>query len=621
MTQKQVKQYLNEEKVNRARLIGIIMAIIGGSLLLEGIFAYASMLSETSSGLSFTAENIASLISILGVILFVLLIPYLLFSGGIRRIHEANLAEKYNEVFANDTTGYLLASDLAATLRISNNRIGSQMRTLIKRDYLKNVQLVEGDPTCILLVKDTRSLWRSACYLNERNAFDVQFNNGFTMYVWGLFSLAILVFLPVIFVTSIKNGSTDDYSFAFSFLLMAALLVYLWYVSFRSRARIRRAGFYNQYLEDSANARVTLRSLAERLGLSSKTVERDVHWLFGKQILKGCRLDVDEDTSLLLEDVSDGKAEFAAVSCDGCGATSRIRMGRVGKCSYCGRFLAAPLGGSHKSVSTVKYTPRTFVSSAKAGTYLNQDVLAKMEGKKNSLRFYGILLIFLGCSTFISLLRFLPETHKVISAVSSLLYCTFIVVPGILLLRRGLLHGDAAHFATLCDPLFGQSEAPELSVEEIAQSLGMTPEKVKSLLLALQRQDALKNFYYNEGIVRLTDSAHGDYAYRHTTCKHCGAPLTIKRGFVALCRYCGSYVDENGQFHDKDDKNEQAIVLRSAGENRGAVIAYIRDLTGMNQEELNALLSELPTTIAKTGATGAARIRSDLKKLGAEADE
>ena len=93
----------------------------------------------------------------------------------------------------------------------------------------------------------------------------------------------------------------------------------------------------------------------------------------------------------------------------------------------------------------------------------------------------------------------------------------------------------------------------------------------------------------------------------------------MKKGFVSVCRYCGAFIDEQGIMHDKTGK-ETSVVLLSAGSNKGAVIAYLQELTGMSVNEIEEILSALPETVVRTGPYAASIIREQLERLGAEVE-
>ena len=124
-------------------------------------------------------------------------------------------------------------------------------------------------------------------------------------------------------------------------------------------------------------------------------------------------------------------------------------------------------------------------------------------------------------------------------------YSLFVVIPGFIMflgIRTLRLCGKANKF----NSLFESDPDGELSAERTARLFNMPLSKLISLFDKLVKKGYLKNcslrnpdnpvFVLNNG----AETVEERYDIVH--CPNCGAPNSVKYGFVEQCQYCGSKV-------------------------------------------------------------------------------
>ena len=608
MSEHNKSQYLNREKTEKDRRSGIKRAIIGGVLFVFLTIGYAAIFIEEGPVVISGVDNIAGTLMFLMVVILILTPPFLLFINGFRKLLYTGRAVKYADIFAGDEDGYLLYSDAAEAMCTSVARVGKDMQELLRRCYFNRVQITEGDPACILLAGHDRNQWNPACYLNEGQLVGEKSSSTVLIVCTGLFIVSFIIMLPMFVVMTVKNRDADTIAFMLGNLAMYGALAYVAIRAIQNKASIKRAGLYNQCMEESPETKIPLRDLADRAGTSTGKVLKDLRWLFGKQIMRDCRLDM-RDEVIQLSDIQNGSAAFAALECPGCGMSNTVRVGRVGKCRYCGRFLAAPL-----NKSAVGMPEPAYIRYSKPRTFTNDAMQAKLRQRRN---IYYIVSFFLLMESVIMLvIQWENGVHLLISISPALLIFLGL---GLWLGHKGRRISRSLELSGICDYLFSQSRTATITLDDIVGQSGINYRVAKARIADLFKLELLTNCHQKDGTIVLTDLAHTEQAYIRTKCKNCGADVTMKRGFVSVCHYCGSFIDENGITHSKTD-GETTVVLLSAGSNKGAVISYLHDLTSMSIHEIEGLLSALPADVVKTGTFGAARIRRDLQELGAEVE-
>lgn len=597
--------YLQPDAVKKARSSGMRRTIIGGIFLAFLGLGYLGMFLDVGSAAFSDASNIAGTLMFLMVIALILAPFAILTVSGVRRLRYARRAAVYAELFEQDDDGYLLYSEVAERLKIPESRVPEDIKELIRRKYICRVSYADGDPGCILLTGREDRRWHEAYYVSEEGVMAERSSANALIVLAAMFGISILVYLPGMIVMCMRENDPGNNLFAMVTLAELVGFGWMFLLARRNHACLKRSGIYNQFMEESAQADVPLTQLAEKAGVSMGTTEKDIKWLFNKRVLHDCRPNLSETPSVLLADVNNGTAAFAALNCPGCGSTARIRVGRTGKCGYCGRFLTAPMAGNGGS---------TRRAGAMPGLFLDEGRIQKIRSKM-LLRYFigGFLMAETAVTLFLIVGRIVSDPAGLAGIFMTA--ATF-AIPGIWLILRGRRFARALRLVHLCDPLFGQSSEASLSHAEIAASIGWQETAVKKTLEDIFRWDMMGNCLKDGDRVILTDRSHQGSAYIHTECKHCGAALKVKRGFVSVCRFCGAFVDEKGVTHVKEG-TESEVILTDIGPNRGAVISYLRDLTGMSLPEVEELMGSLPVTVVKTGRLGAQRIRTELARLGA----
>ena len=338
--------FINEENIRKTRSSAIRRTVVAAVFLLFNGTGYLGILLDVGGAAFSDAVNIAGTMVFLMVVALIMTPFVLLLLSGLRRRRYAGRAEQYGRLFAEDEDGYLLYSEAAERLSVSAGQVADDVKELLRRQLIQNVQYMDGTPGCILLTDGHTHKWHSAYYYSEPDAVSEGYRQFLGILSAAVFLVSFLVYAPMYAVMAVKNASSPYYIFFLTGLAVSLLLAFIILQSVRHRATLKRLGFYNQVMEESPEADVLVTALAERASVSPGQAEKDLRWLFGKRILRDCRMDRTKEPAVLLSDVSRGMAVFAALDCPGCGSTSRIRAGRAGKCRYCGRFLTAPMKGS-----------------------------------------------------------------------------------------------------------------------------------------------------------------------------------------------------------------------------------------------------------------------------------
>ncbi|MCR5796112.1 MAG: ribosomal protein L7/L12 [Solobacterium sp.] len=608
--------YLDEKVVNKSRRNGIIMLAIGGPLFIMFVLTYAYMMFEIFSVSRIDLNEIMGAITFIMIVIMIVAPFFLLARGGLRRIILTSRAAKLNAFFVNDDDGIIPLDEIAAKLKMRRDSIADQVGEMLKRKYLHHVRILESDPACVLLTDGVKEKWHDACYLNESVLFDEKVNTGFVTWTLGMFCTSITVFMPAFIMINLEER------FPLFILIIPITLFSLLYWGFftmnRNRRRLKRASAYNQAMESCQQSAMPVTEIAEKVKVSEEKAVEDIRGLLESDVLKGCSLDLGHEPSVTLADVRRGSAVFTAVNCPHCGSTARIRTGRAGKCSYCGNFLTAP-ADTAASIEAVRRndsmrTYRRWLPESGQYDFLNQENRKKAKERASLFLMAGGFILLITAS-----MTFTMAAYGISEGVGTLVRSAiFIAVGGFggwKLFHEGILLLDANRYAMTAAKLFCITPYRELRAADIAAITGAGA-KGTDLLKRTFRYGFMQNCKWNDGTVVLQDRAHAKSAYVRSDCPHCGAEMMLKKGVVTVCSWCGSFVDENGVMHAVGTRNKK-VILDDTGENKGGVIAYVNDLTGLSGVQMEDLVSSLPAEIARTDESGAAAIRDSLQALGA----
>ena len=242
MNRDRENQYLVPEAIRKARRSGRIRAAAGGFLFAFFALGYLGMFLDVGAAAVSDANNIAGTITVLMIIAVILTPCWLLFISGIRRLRYAGRAEKYAAVFAGDEDGYLLYTDAAERLGIPRERVDSDLRELLRRKYIKNVQQMDGDPGCILLTDGRGTRWSRACYLTEADVINEGVSSVLLLVVAGLCGVSILTVLPGLFMITVREQDSGSVFFLIYTLLCGVFFAWLWMRASGNRACLKRSG-------------------------------------------------------------------------------------------------------------------------------------------------------------------------------------------------------------------------------------------------------------------------------------------------------------------------------------------------------------------------------------------
>ena len=102
---------------------------------------------------------------------------------------------------------------------------------------------------------------------------------------------------------------------------------------------IKAAVNYNTIFCGDRDGIITLKEFTTIMNKPDYQLQNELKRLFRYRCFKNCVLQQGGEFCVILNDAKDDKVKkfgFIEVACKNCGGTSRIRIGTVGKCSYCG---------------------------------------------------------------------------------------------------------------------------------------------------------------------------------------------------------------------------------------------------------------------------------------------
>ncbi len=148
-------------------------------------------------------------------------------------------------------------------------------------------------------------------------------------------------FFTVIFAVAIlgyiKDGQWRDIPGALLLTAPFALLLWRGYVN---DGLIKLAKSYAGRFIADHDGTMTARELTTMTGKEESRIVEELKKLFDKGFFVNCTLQA-EPFAVLMYDTQVVTVGFADVTCPYCGGTSRIRIGAVGQCEYCGSAIQA----------------------------------------------------------------------------------------------------------------------------------------------------------------------------------------------------------------------------------------------------------------------------------------
>ena len=615
--------YTDEKKLHSTEVFGIILTTIGGMM----VFGFFTLMIEAarSAGGALLGDNPGEIaMSILFTFPSAALNFFLLYLG-LRKLRNRSLAMRYNSHFVKDEDGIIRVADLASAMGRSERQVLKDLPYLKKKNLLKEFQIAELDDPCILLSKGVPQRWRNPIYLGD--GFD---NIGFGSkagIIFGLiFLYSCLELLLAMMVVPSETPTPLIIIIGEMLPMMIGIIIFI-RKSHALGAIAGRAVKYNQCWEENERGEIPLSEVAHATGVPEDVVREDLRWLFRRLLLWHCSADLSGQGVIKLSDVLDGEAVFSAIDCPHCGSTAKIRTGRIGKCPYCGNYLPAPAdpkesaAALHRSLlsreNVIRYARP--VMTTYPADFLNEEAFKKPQNLMFLQFVFGGLLIW-SAIFMVSAVLLSPES---IPLTGLLIMMLVTALPGAFLCQLGYLNRTAVFCAREFAAIFALSPYTENRVRDLAAQMGADEKEVLQNLKLVKKRNLMCQceFFTDEDSsdlrrVILLDEAHAKDEYMRVECGHCGSEVTLKRGSVAVCRHCGSFLDENGVTQSVSDAQTD-VVLEGLGQNKGTVILLLQDITGLPPKSLSDLLQTLPQTIARTSASAARRIEQTLTDAGA----
>lgn len=118
-----------------------------------------------------------------------------------------------------------------------------------------------------------------------------------------------------------------------------------------------------------------------------------------------------------------------------------------------------------------------------------------------------------------------------------------VLVPSILLLRRGIRAGRNLGLARRYGEIFAQDQDGVVELAELAEQTGKPPERVMAELEELFHRGLFRDCRLQTGEkpgVVLSSLGQGEQYFTVVTCANCGAGNRMRYGSRGECEYCGS---------------------------------------------------------------------------------
>ena len=163
-------------------------------------------------------------------------------------------------------------------------------------------------------------------------------SSGRKMTIWGW----VIAGMGVISWTSlIEDGFIDGTLGMLFFVFLGLTLVYL------GRKSSINAAKYKKYIDIIVNKKVrSIPTISSAIPVSHDMANKDIQEMIHKGFFEDAYIDYNQDEIVFsTEDVVDErvknhKVEMIVVSCNGCGANSKVEKGQVEECQYCGSLIS-----------------------------------------------------------------------------------------------------------------------------------------------------------------------------------------------------------------------------------------------------------------------------------------
>ena len=582
---------LDEERLRIMKRNSRILIIIGSIGVIELVF-----LARIIKLGSF--HSIMEAVSVFAFMFLPFVLLSVPFFRGIRALFFIRMIRRYAAFWEEDEDGFIYLTDMKNRFHRPLFLIKRQIRFMLKKKALNEVQL-EETLGLVLLGGQFEGKWRAPVYLNERKIEEVR--KSFT--AWLFFSLLfIYYFLAVGYVMA------QDYPIFVAGGIAGALLAFL-YCEYE-RQILKRCAVYNKVFEGLEDDRISLSDVAKQVkGIHPWRIEKDLRWAIARGCIRHCYVNSATKT-VELSDIQGGYAAYAALTCTHCGRSQKIRFGRIGQCEYCSSMIAAP-------TTTVRpLIDAKYVDYGSVKDFLDDE---KVKKRNNAA---GVLFAIAGFLAFTLLLYFALMQDSGYEGWGSMVLV--FGVPGLACLLAGLSVRSRTKYGVLLANLFPQVDEQAISLEELAQRSGATVQQTKDVVQRFSNSGLLLKCMVEEGHVKLLDEAHKKKAYYQGACPNCGGEIRLKRGLVTVCPYCGSYLDDNGALEGSGagrvGQAKSIVIIHDLGMNKAQVMSYLKELTRMPLKDLLTIADSLPAEVAKTTPAGAEKIELKLREMGASVE-
>ena len=243
---------------------------------------------------------------------------------------------------------------------------------MVKKGLIRGIE-IDDALDLILISRTEKPRWESPSYLNQQKLASVR-STGILwlvlalVFLWYFMSMAVVMVQKYLWVLIVFT------------VFFTGIFVYQLFINRKLKRLVR----YNLLMENCTEDSWDPACAGENA--DPRRIIREIEWGIRKECVRNCYADHSAGR-IMLADVQDGYARFAAVACAHCGVTQKIRAGRIAKCAYCGSLIAAPNNRIMARIGVARQNYGT------AETFRNDAACARL--KKNQFIFLGIGIFLL----------------------------------------------------------------------------------------------------------------------------------------------------------------------------------------------------------------------------------
>ena len=326
---------------------------------------------------------------------------------------------------------------------------------------------------------------------------------------WLVVSILFIVVLTVGWIQNIKAPesvqiiSTDNPKFyCMGYLLLALLAA----KSLYELRRLRHLEDYGKVMEESREAEIPLERLAEKAGVSTKRVMKDLRWLFKKNLMEYCSLILDEKPRVVLTDILLDIFLIENTFCTDCSYVP-TQIGPEGSviCPKCGRIYASIRKKNNENTVSVFEGLKAYVwNDWYLWEFLNYGRTERIKSIMPVMFAAGIFLASAVLVRDATVVSSLISHENITLNVAGTLFWNFVSFSPLVL---WWMFRPAVELAVRCNPFLIQTNSSRISCETIASMMRWTVSKTEKTMRLCFLLKLMDHCSWQDGsIVKMTGS-------------------------------------------------------------------------------------------------------------------